>query len=561
MATPTLLSVSNVALPSSADSGNVTVTAPSGANACVIGGTGYLGDNNVPTSLTGSQLSAVNLLARNGNSGAFMTVWAAHAKVLAAGSQTIRLQKTGTWGEGPTCQIIWLTVDNPDDFVRAWTNSGGSSNLAAPDDFAALSVTIASTATDLVVGMYGKDSNDSLVAPTGTTQQGTTQTTNSDSSLAFKVTTPGASTTTVTTANISYPTLFAIALKEGSGGGGSQNLTVPLLTRSKTLYTPVVTRGSVSVLPPLLTRSKTVYAATVMPGAVNVLPPLLTRSKTLYAPVVTQGGVTLQPPLLTRSKTLYAPTVAPGSVTISPGLLTRSKTVFAPVVSPGGVTISPPLLTRAKTLYSPTISVGAVTLSPPLVTRAKVLYPPTVVGQGTISPPLVTRVKVLYAPTVTPGSVSLLPPLVTRVKVIYAPTVVQAATQSLFPPLLVRDKTVFSPTVSDGSIGSNLTQAAPGLIPKIWPGLSIRYEGKPKQRVEQLDEEERERIEEIAEQAVIEAANERTKKAMKASLQASMRMAELELAAGSYMQLVEQAALLRAEQIEEEDIAFALVLM
>lgn len=110
------------------------------------------------------------------------------------------------------------------------------------------------------------------------------------------------------------------------------------------------------------------------------------------------------------------------------------------------------------------------------------------------------------------------------------------------------------------SAGGNLTQASPGLIPKIWPGLTVRYEGKPK-RVQQLDEEERERLEEIAEQAVIEAANEKTKKAMKASLQASMRAAEIELAAASYIKLVEQAALLRMEQIEEEEIAVALILM
>ena len=109
--------------------------------------------------------------------------------------------------------------------------------------------------------------------------------------------------------------------------------------------------------------------------------------------------------------------------------------------------------------------------------------------------------------------------------------------------------------------GDNLTHAAPGLTPKIWPGLFVRYEGKTKRRVEELEEEERERLEEIAEQAVIEAANARTKKAMKASLQASMRAAEIELAAASYLQLVEQAALLRMDQIEEEEIAFTLLLM
>lgn len=112
-----------------------------------------------------------------------------------------------------------------------------------------------------------------------------------------------------------------------------------------------------------------------------------------------------------------------------------------------------------------------------------------------------------------------------------------------------------------GPRDNNLTQAAPGLTPKVWPGLTVRYEGKTKRRIEELEEEERERLEEIAEQAVIEAANERTKKAMKASLQASMRAAEIELAATSYLQLVEQAAMLRMDQIEEEEIAFTLLLM
>lgn len=220
MATPTLLSVSNVALPNTADSGNVSVTAPTGANACVIGGTFYVGDNNVPTSLTGSQLVATTngaLKTATPSGGSHMGSYAGAYQVSATGSQTIRLQKTGSYGEGPTCQIIWLTVDDPTDFVR----TGGfliDTQASVPDT---LAVTLNSATTDLVVGMFGTDGSSAApTAPTGTTQQGTTQTTNADLSLVFKVTTPGASTTTITAGSRDFPTLFGISLKAGGGGGG-----------------------------------------------------------------------------------------------------------------------------------------------------------------------------------------------------------------------------------------------------------------------------------------------------------------------------------------------------
>lgn len=221
MATPTLLSVSNVALPNTADSGNVSVTAPTGANACVIGGTFYVGDNSVVTSLTGSQLTSTTngaLKTATPSGGNYMSSYAGAFQVTATGSQTIRLQKTGGYGEGPTCQIAWLTVDDPTDFVRT---SGFliDTQASSPDT---LSVALASATTDLVLGIFGTDGSSSdPSAPSGTTQQGTLQTTQFDKSIVFSVDSPGASTTTITVGSRAYPTLIGISLKAGGGGGGA----------------------------------------------------------------------------------------------------------------------------------------------------------------------------------------------------------------------------------------------------------------------------------------------------------------------------------------------------
>jgi hypothetical protein len=161
-----------------------------------------------------------------------------------------------------------------------------------------------------------------------------------------------------------------------------QTLTPPLLTRTKTIYAPVVTVGAVSVAPTLLARTKTLYVPTVSVGAVTVSPGLLTRSKVLYTPSVSVGAVALTPPLLTRSKTLYAPVVSQdGSTqTLTPPLLTLAKVIYAPVVVPGAVSLEPALLTRTKTIYAPTVTQGAATLTPPLLVRDKVIYAPVVTG-------------------------------------------------------------------------------------------------------------------------------------------------------------------------------------
>lgn len=296
MATPVPLSVVNVALPNTGDSGNISVTAPSGANACVIGGTYYISDNNVPTSLTGSQLASTTngtLRTATASSGAHMGNYAAAFKVNATGSQTIRLQRTGGYGEGPTCQIVWLTVDDPDDFVR----TGGfliDSQSSVPDT---LSVVLNSALTDLVIGMFGTDGSSAApTAPTGTTQIGTTQTTNADSSLAFQVTTPGASTTTITAGARDFPTLFGIALKAGSGGSTTDLVIQNLAVASQT--------GA-----PALTLDTTLAAAN------------LAVASQLGAPALTLD-TTLAPANLAVASQLGA-----GDLTVTPGLLVDNLTV------------------------------------------------------------------------------------------------------------------------------------------------------------------------------------------------------------------------------------------
>jgi len=210
-----------------------------------------------------------------------------------------------------------------------------------------------------------------------------------------------------------------------AGGGGDQTLSPSLVTRTRTLYAPTITVGSVTINPTLVT-----------------------RSKTLFAPTVTPGAVTLSPGLVTRTKSLFSPTVTSGPVTISPGLLTRSKVIYAPTLTAGGITISPSLVTRARALYSPSVTPGSVTVSPPLISRTKEIFGPAVVADGTIVPPLVTRTKVLYAPTLTVGAVTVSPPLLTRSKSLFPPSLTQPGEQILAPGLLTRTKAIYAPTVS-----------------------------------------------------------------------------------------------------------------
>lgn len=239
------------------------------------------------------------------------------------------------------------------------------------------------------------------------------------------ITSPGATGTRTLTWPSSSESVWAMLELVGAAASGDQSVTVPLTTRTRTVYAPTVTRGAVTVSPPLVTRTRTVYAPTV--SAVSTIsPPLTTRTRTVYAPTVTPGAVSISPPLVSRARTVYAPTVTQpggGDQNVTVPLVTRTRTVYVPTVTRGAVTLSPPLVTRAKVVYAPTVTRGAVTISPPLVSRTRVVYAPTLTSSITISPPLTTRTRAVYAPTVTRGAVTIQPPLVIRTRSVYPPVV------------------------------------------------------------------------------------------------------------------------------------------
>lgn len=144
-------------------------------------------------------------------------------------------------------------------------------------------------------------------------------------------------------------------------------------------------------------------------------------------------------------------------------------------------------------------------------------------------------------------------PLVDSGAQVYAPVVSVAGPQSIAVPLVDSGAEVFVPRLG----GDNLTNAAPGLIPKSWP-LTVRYEGKRRRK---HDQDEEKRIQEIAEEAVLQAAEEASKRSMKASIEASMKAAKLELAAATMDRLLKLAVKVHEEKMEEEELEMVLALL
>ncbi len=154
-----------------------------------------------------------------------------------------------------------------------------------------------------------------------------------------------------------YRGIVGIVLAE-AGGGGEQEITPPLVSRTKAIYAPAVVPGAVSITPGTVSRSKALFPPVVVPGSVAISPPVISRSRATIAPTVVPGQVGLTPPLLSRAKAIYPPTVSAADGELFPSLITRAKSVYAPIVVPGGVGLTPPLVSRSRAIYAP--SVGAV---------------------------------------------------------------------------------------------------------------------------------------------------------------------------------------------------------
>lgn len=200
-----VLSVSNVSLTTSAAQ-TPSVTVPAGANAFIIGSEYYNASSQAVT------FSGSGWMTVQASGGDWDFNWANNAyaagKVTATGSQTLSVSATRTFDEGPTCQIIWLTVADPDDWILA--------HAAVPPNASptTLTLNIASETDGLVLGVFGNFSTPSV--PSGTTQIGDPQTTNGHTALAYSVDSVGASTTSITSGSYAFPTLFGVSVKAGS---------------------------------------------------------------------------------------------------------------------------------------------------------------------------------------------------------------------------------------------------------------------------------------------------------------------------------------------------------
>lgn len=201
-----LLGVENVA-----HSGGVDVTAacnpPTGANAFVVGGV-YFKDNPATISATiaaGTTQSSANF----SGSGTYMGHFMAWGSIATAGAaSTIRILSSDRgFEEGPTVQIVWLTVDNPSDFVRHAVHANVTSTPAAP------TATVNSSASDLVLSFRGRDGNSGTLGQGGWTLRGSAQTNRLDVAEVHQANSPGSATTTATMGSMPYPGMGVISIK------------------------------------------------------------------------------------------------------------------------------------------------------------------------------------------------------------------------------------------------------------------------------------------------------------------------------------------------------------
>ena len=148
-----------------------------------------------------------------------MSVYSQALKVTAAGSDTIRIQRANSYTDGPSVQIVWLQVSDPDDFVRDFDvnrRPGGGGGSAT--------ITLDSTVDDLVIGWVSSDNTWPGGAPAGTTQEGTSAVNNFCLIATFSVDSPGATSSTITDPNSSFwSNVHGYSLK---GGVTWQDVTV-----------------------------------------------------------------------------------------------------------------------------------------------------------------------------------------------------------------------------------------------------------------------------------------------------------------------------------------------
>jgi hypothetical protein len=150
---------------------------------------------------------------------------------------------------------------------------------------------VAARSQDIALARYSAESNGSLTSLTERYDAGT-GTGNGGGIGAWtgiKTTAGATGTLTAVIASTCFECYMVLALKRADF---EQDLTLPLLTNSNTLYPPFLSAsGTPSLVLPLLTNTNTLYPPTLVPQAITVTLPLLTNSNTLYPPSVNYGYV------------------------------------------------------------------------------------------------------------------------------------------------------------------------------------------------------------------------------------------------------------------------------
>jgi hypothetical protein len=136
--------------------------------------------------------------------------------------------------------------------------------------------------------------------------------------------------------------------------------------------------GAQNVTLPFITETETVYQPTVDPVSVDVVLPFVSETETVYQPTVTYGAQTVTLSFITETETVYQPSITLGAVTVTLSFISETETVYQPLIQQGLQDVVLPFVAETETVYSPAITLGAVTIVLPLVATAEAVYAPRV---------------------------------------------------------------------------------------------------------------------------------------------------------------------------------------
>lgn len=188
---------------------------PSGAN-FVLFFFGATDDNSLTLSNFATNFTSTPTIFAYAADGGAFGVWCVAAPITSTGAGKTF---TPTWNTGvpygPSGAVVYLTVDNPSDVVRA---------VNAIKEWGGLTQSVTSETTDLVLACQINYGSTAPALQSGSTNVIVT-TDNRDSTLRVHERPAASPTTSATMQNPSYSSLLLISLKDGGGGGSAPTIT------------------------------------------------------------------------------------------------------------------------------------------------------------------------------------------------------------------------------------------------------------------------------------------------------------------------------------------------